>query len=283
MLFSLHVESLGAKQCLPFAALVQPNHVTFPTAMARDDVTNSLDASSTQVPPSAGCPSPTPRQLALSTRPVAMSLPSSYYHCLFLADTSACLQQWSIPTYWGYLDLELYCCIFAGQTALSRDLCSCPSHLASSCCLVALPPPTLHPAVPSAPTAGLAPTIMISSFCDSEGVATHILWQEHLIINLSAPHGSSEPSINSLVPSSDFSLHSTVDDAASLIKQAGLRAWLTKADIISAFKILPLHPDFWHLFAGKANPTLQSVSPSAAREAPRFLAPWLKPFIMQFT
>ncbi|KAL6478130.1 hypothetical protein MHYP_G00139650 [Metynnis hypsauchen] len=49
------------------------------------------------------------------------------------------------------------------------------------------------------------------------GVATHkYSGKKHLIINLSAPHGSSEPSINSFMPSSDFSLHyATVDYAIS--------------------------------------------------------------------
>ncbi|KAL6457735.1 hypothetical protein MHYP_G00346980 [Metynnis hypsauchen] len=56
MFFSLYVESLGGKQCLPSAAVLQADHVTFPTATARDDVTNFPDASSTQVLPSAGSP-----------------------------------------------------------------------------------------------------------------------------------------------------------------------------------------------------------------------------------
>ncbi|KAL6470791.1 hypothetical protein MHYP_G00219100 [Metynnis hypsauchen] len=39
-----------------------------------------------------------------------------------------------------------------------------------------------------------------------------------------------------------------VDNTVSLIKQAGHEAWLAKADIISAFKVLPLYPGFWNLF-----------------------------------
>ncbi|XP_072522621.1 uncharacterized protein [Salminus brasiliensis] len=55
--------------------------------------------------------------------------------------------------------------------------------------------------------------------------------------------------IDLLIPSSDFHLsHDTVDHAIALIKLAGRSASLSKADIISAFKVLPLHPDFWHLF-----------------------------------
>lgn len=34
----------------------------------------------------------------------------------------------------------------------------------------------------------------------------------------------------------------------SLIRLAGQGAWLSKADIISAFKVLPIHPDFWRYF-----------------------------------
>ena len=59
----------------------------------------------------------------------------------------------------------------------------------------------------------------------------------------------STPSINSLIPSADFSMqYSTVDGAINLIRLAGKGAWLAKADITAAFKVLPLHPDFWHLF-----------------------------------
>ncbi|XP_049340789.1 uncharacterized protein LOC125804934 [Astyanax mexicanus] len=82
------------------------------------------------------------------------------------------------------------------------------------------------------------------------GIATRkYSGKKRIIIDLSAPHGSSDPSINSLIPSSEFSLrYATVDCAIEAIKLAGRGAWLSKADIISAFKILPLHPDSWHLF-----------------------------------
>ena len=90
------------------------------------------------------------------------------------------------------------------------------------------------------------PTFRISPV----GIATRkYSGKKRLIIDLSSPHGSSIPSINSLIPSSDFSLqYSTVTHAISLIRQAGRGAWLAKADITSAFKVLPLHPDSWHLF-----------------------------------
>ncbi|XP_056332077.1 uncharacterized protein LOC130243801 [Danio aesculapii] len=70
-----------------------------------------------------------------------------------------------------------------------------------------------------------------------------------LIIDLSSPHNSTFPSINSTIQPDEFSLHyHDIDQAISLIKIAGRNAWLAKVDITSAFKIMPIHPDFWHLF-----------------------------------
>lgn len=42
--------------------------------------------------------------------------------------------------------------------------------------------------------------------------------------------------------------YTTIGHATSLIRLAGRGAWLSKADITSAFKIMPIHPDYWHLF-----------------------------------
>ena len=36
-----------------------------------------------------------------------------------------------------------------------------------------------------------------------------------------------------------------------MIKSAGVGACLGKADIVDAFKVMPLHPSQWHLFGGK--------------------------------
>ncbi|KAI2646851.1 Pro-Pol polyprotein [Labeo rohita] len=70
-----------------------------------------------------------------------------------------------------------------------------------------------------------------------------------LIIDLSSPHNSPFLSINSLIPLEEFSLHyHDVDQAITLIKEAGRGAWLAKVDITSAFKVMPIHPVFWHLF-----------------------------------
>nr|XP_055053787.1 uncharacterized protein LOC129438918 [Misgurnus anguillicaudatus] len=82
------------------------------------------------------------------------------------------------------------------------------------------------------------------------GVATRkFSGKKRLIIDLSAPHNSPYPSINSLIPLDEFSLHyHDIDQAISLIKNAGRGAWLAKVDITSAFKVMPIHPDWWHLF-----------------------------------
>nr|XP_033955088.1 uncharacterized protein LOC117458605 [Pseudochaenichthys georgianus] len=82
------------------------------------------------------------------------------------------------------------------------------------------------------------------------GIATRkYSGKKRLIIDLSSPHGSAIPSINSVIPSPDFSMqYANIDHAITLIRLAGRGAWLSKADITSAFKILPIHPDFWHFF-----------------------------------
>lgn len=85
------------------------------------------------------------------------------------------------------------------------------------------------------------------------GVATRkYSGKKRLIIDLSAPHHDEVQSINSLIPLPPFSLYyASIDDAIKLIKQAGRRAWLSKADITDAFKVMPLHPSQWHLFGVK--------------------------------
>lgn len=82
------------------------------------------------------------------------------------------------------------------------------------------------------------------------GIATRkYSGKKRLIIDLSAPHDGSDQSINSLIPAAQFSLfYSTVDDAIKFIKIAGRGAWLAKADITDAFKVMPLHPSQWHMF-----------------------------------
>lgn len=40
-----------------------------------------------------------------------------------------------------------------------------------------------------------------------------------------------------------------IDQEISLIKIASRNTWLAKEDISPTFKIMPIHPDFWHLLA----------------------------------
>ncbi len=69
-----------------------------------------------------------------------------------------------------------------------------------------------------------------------------------LIIDLSSPHNATIPSINSLIPLDDTLRYHDIEQAVELIKIAGRGAWLAKLDITSAFKVMPIHPDSWHLF-----------------------------------
>ncbi|MGL4905857.1 MAG: reverse transcriptase domain-containing protein [Plesiomonas sp.] len=82
------------------------------------------------------------------------------------------------------------------------------------------------------------------------GVATRkFSGKKRLIIDLSAPHNSPFPSINSLIPLEEFSLkYHDIDQAIEMIKIVGRGAWLAKVDITSAFKVMPIHPGSWHLF-----------------------------------
>ncbi len=82
------------------------------------------------------------------------------------------------------------------------------------------------------------------------GIATgKFSGKKRLIVDLSSPHNSTVPSINSLIPLDEFSLrYHDIEQAVELIKIAGQAAWLAKIDITSAFKVMPIHPDAWHLF-----------------------------------
>lgn len=64
--------------------------------------------------------------------------------------------------------------------------------------------------------------------------------------DLSAPHSCHIPSLNSLIPSKEFSLkYASVDLAIQSIISVGTAAWLSKADISDAFKLLPIEPFLW--------------------------------------
>lgn len=335
------------------------------------------------------------------------------YHVQFASQAAGRLQQFNQGTYWGALDAELYCRIFAARAALACDLCGAPSHPASVCAMVApsrsrlatsrnppfnrlssaAPPPPIVPRASAArPILNLPPFskgsdrhgrpilyqggrmicnnfndsgcdvsacrfLHACSFCggaharttcphnpvdtpttvatpvqvnalasalsnhpDREfvdflvdgfttgfhpgvevlpeksyqcknlqsaladpdtvdvllakevregfmigpfkhppfhtfrvnpiGIATRkYSGKKRLIIDHSSPHGEATPSINSLIPAPDFSMrYASIDHAISLIRLAGRGAWLAKADITSAFKVLPIRPDFWRYF-----------------------------------
>ncbi len=87
------------------------------------------------------------------------------------------------------------------------------------------------------------------------GVATRkFSGKERLIIDLSAPHNSPFPIINSLIPFDEFSLkYHDIDHAIDMLKIVGHGAWMAKIDITSAFKVMPIHSDSWHLFGVRWN------------------------------
>lgn len=67
-----------------------------------------------------------------------------------------------------------------------------------------------------------------------------------LVYDLSAPHSSHIPSLNSLIPSKEFSLkYASVDLANQTIIGIVPVTWLSKADISDAFKLLPIKPSLW--------------------------------------
>lgn len=67
-----------------------------------------------------------------------------------------------------------------------------------------------------------------------------------LIHHLSYPLGSS---VNAGIPSQFTSVkHATFHDAIAQLHALGSNAWLCKSDIKDAFRLMPLHPDCYHLF-----------------------------------
>ncbi|CAJ1049942.1 leucine-rich repeat extensin 2 [Xyrichtys novacula] len=62
------------------------------------------------------------------------------YHLHFTNQVANRIKQFNQNTYWGTLDSELYCRIFAARTSLSRELCGAPYHPATAC-IVSAPPP----------------------------------------------------------------------------------------------------------------------------------------------
>lgn len=70
--------------------------------------------------------------------------------------------------------------------------------------------------------------------------------KKRLIYDLSAPHASVYPSLNSLIPSEEFFIkYSSIDEAIKEIVNSGRGSWLAKADISDTFKLLPVKPYLW--------------------------------------
>ena len=65
------------------------------------------------------------------------------------------------------------------------------------------------------------------------------------IVKLSAPKGIS---VNDFISKEDFSLsYVTIDKAIDFILELGKGCFLSKVDIVDAFRILPVSPEQWHL------------------------------------
>lgn len=69
----------------------------------------------------------------------------------------------------------------------------------------------------------------------------------HTIFHLSYPKNSST-SINANIPIEDYTLqYVTIDNAIYLLLSLGKGAFMSKTDIQSAFRIIPIHPHDWEL------------------------------------
>jgi hypothetical protein len=76
--------------------------------------------------------------------------------------------------------------------------------------------------------------------------------KQRLILDLSAPHSTSEVSINGLIDKDKCSLsYTSIDDATQIIKTLGKDTWMCKIDVRDAFKQLPLRREAWPYFGFK--------------------------------
>ena len=72
-----------------------------------------------------------------------------------------------------------------------------------------------------------------------------------IIHHLSYPDGSS---VNDFIPSEKSTVHyASISDAIAMIKSIGRGSYMCKTDIKSAFRIIPIHPDDYHLLGMKWN------------------------------
>ncbi|KAE8295201.1 hypothetical protein D5F01_LYC06127 [Larimichthys crocea] len=67
------------------------------------------------------------------------------YHIMFASQAAERLHQFNQGTYWGTLDIELYCRTFAARSSLHCDQCGAPSHPATTCSITT---PLPHTSIP---------------------------------------------------------------------------------------------------------------------------------------
>ena len=93
--------------------------------------------------------------------------------------------------------------------------------------------------------------------------------QFHTILHLSYPKTGN--SINSFIPKDDYSLqYTTIDHAISAIQGLGRGTYMAKTDILSAFRLFPVHPQNWELLGMKWENKyyFDKVLPFGQRSAP---------------
>jgi hypothetical protein len=77
--------------------------------------------------------------------------------------------------------------------------------------------------------------------------------KKRLVVDLSAPHDQEqEHSLNDLIDKECYSLtYVKIDQAVQIIREFGKNTIMNKTDIKDAFKLLPIHPELWHLHGVK--------------------------------
>ena len=77
--------------------------------------------------------------------------------------------------------------------------------------------------------------------------------KKRLILDLSAPYDNDEIfSMNGVINKEDYSLsYVKIDDAIRIIKSLGPKAWLSKTDMVDAFKQIPINPSLWPFYGAK--------------------------------
>ncbi|XP_044151324.1 oxygen-regulated protein 1 [Bufo gargarizans] len=186
------------------------------------------------------------------------------YHRSFSAKAAAALVQCQHVLDWSNMDTELFCRHFAGLKAPTCTICNSYSHTTG---LLALPQTTFEcDNLQSAARDPEAVTQLIQTELDRGyligpfnqppfacwrvnpvGIVTgKFNNKKRLIYDLSAPHSLQIPSLNSLIPSEEFSMrYASIDEAIQVIIKLGKGTFLSKADITDAFKLLPIHPELW--------------------------------------